>query len=67
MLENTVAVRRQAEFSISALKNAVASAIGLQSERADAASVARSILQSVTENWHLTTQLTPNLDLGETA
>ncbi|MGC2662061.1 MAG: hypothetical protein WA324_29210 [Bryobacteraceae bacterium] len=67
MLENTVAVRRQAEFSVSALKNAVASAIGLQSERADAASVARSILQSITENWHLTTQLTPNLDLGETA
>jgi hypothetical protein len=67
MLENTVAVRRQAEFSISALKNAVASAIGLQCERADAASAARSILQLITESWHLTTQLTSYLDQGETA
>jgi len=51
LVENTVAVRRQAEFTIRALKNAISSALGLQLERDEASGTAQSILQCINESW----------------
>jgi hypothetical protein len=65
LLENTVAVRRQAELSVRTLKNAVASAVGLQSKRTDAVSAAQNILQSINESWHVNAQVTTELAIKE--
>jgi hypothetical protein len=65
LLENTVAVRRQAELSVRTLKNTVASAIGLQSKRADAVSAAQNILQSINGSWQVNTQTTTELAIKE--
>lgn len=57
LLENTVAVRRQAELSVRALKSAVLSAIGLQTDRREAVDAAQKIFQSINESWQVNTQL----------
>jgi hypothetical protein len=66
LLENTVAVRSQSELSVKTLKCAVTSAIGLQSERADAASAARHILQLLNESWLVSTAVTTKLAIKDT-
>jgi hypothetical protein len=66
LLQNTVAVRRQAELSIKALKNTVASAIGWESERADAAGAADEILNLIDQSWHVSTSVTSPLIKEET-
>jgi hypothetical protein len=50
LLQNTVAVRRQAELSIRALKNAVASATGLESDRGDAGHATQHIVRSIDQS-----------------
>jgi hypothetical protein len=47
LLENTVAVRRQSELTLSTLRLAIAPAAGWQSERGDAAAAALEILQLI--------------------
>jgi hypothetical protein len=53
LVENTVAVRRQAELTIRVLKNAVMPAIGLQSERPEAAITADHLLNLIDEIWEV--------------
>ncbi|MBB6147449.1 hypothetical protein HNQ77_005447 [Silvibacterium bohemicum] len=50
LLQNTVAVRQQAELSIHALKNAVVSAIGLESDRGDAGYATQHIVRSIDQS-----------------
>lgn len=49
LLENTVAVRRQSELTVRTLKRAVGSAIGLESERAEAIGAAQEIMSLIND------------------